>query len=511
MEPAGNPSLENQPAPSTERVVMDTEQDSALKEETTLGACLMRILNTSKDVHHGMGGRESSHVCPHAEDLTSMEGGLRHPSTSCAACNISLNMEDGVDYSQLSEEEKLLKWRAAGAALRKALNESSKEASVEPSTSGTRCKGMCVHHRGKKSSTRVSTDDPMNAMLDDYHSLTNNMFESMQASQEASMEKEHYKDMIKEQKRKKRKSSMGDPESDIVPPGLLSVREKIKEITSKIKDKDLPIPMTSGTKPTSAKERGRLSRNASKEIESSSDSGEDQDANRPRPTPKCRRTLSTGSSKLVPGDAGGTERRRSREHVPGHSPVSSQLQHPHPLCVDSMAQDTAAIEDEVMNLKLSEESRSDVESDILSKKLQMLSQRHSCDDSNNRRLCKPGQKLNRLSTVETDSMPNLADIESSPVSDEPDTVTESEAEVFHPAGRTCRNSLCRGGVLIGGRNEDFGVCLERQISGDVGSCFACGTALEVGDRQRSFERPQGTPTGRQQDKVSEGRTPLFGL
>ena len=454
----------------------EVDDDSALKEETTLGACLMRILNTSRDPHLGpVAGLSSG--CSHTEDFAAMEDGFRCHGSNCPACNVSSSLADGSDYAQLPEEEKLQKWRAAGAALRRALAESSQEANGSTSPAWSRCKSGCQHHKGRKA--RSSNEDPMNEMLDEYQ---NEAVDSTDTTSLSNQDKA-YKDLNKDHKHKKHKSVV-EQDGDSVSPGLQSVREKIREITSKIKDKDMPIPMASA-KPTSAKERGRLSRNASKEVESSSDSGEEPEAVRVRPTHKCRRTLSSGSAKLL-GKDDTLDRRRSRESLK-LSTLPSQ-----PGSELEASRSCTNLEQDVSHLKINDETLSDAESDLLNRKLQMLSQRQNSDEQ--RKVGKPGQKLSRLSTVETDSLPNLADIESSPVSDEPDTVTESEAEVFHPAGRTCRNSICRNGVLIGGKTEDFGVCQDAQLPPDLPACYSCGAGMENVDHRGSSERSQETPT-----------------
>ncbi len=409
------------------------DDERSIREETTLGACLKRILDKDR---YTSGEDEVSGARP--KDKAS------HPNNP-AACKrpSSESPEKGND------DHKLRKWREAGAALRKALAEASKNNDKD---------GEEPLFEAAKDIWKNSNGDPMNAMLEEYKSQQQvDVPNGSQTDNTTSQIKENvfshrdYRKILEEHFRKKKAD--GDYEDKRLTPGLLSVREKIKEITSRINESakhNKKGQHGPNKNPTPRRLSRAPSRNPSQEV-ISSESEPESEVSRHKFVPKCRRTSSTGSPK--PRKKCSKEGDGSRSG--GHSGHSGKDDGPRYSLLVASSDDEAtqaqvgAVTDQTLDLSLKPgfaaavpSDSSDTEADVIAKKLQDLVRKHQHEQLHQQHhhhvAVKPKtlvHGIKRLSAIEADSLPNLADIESSPVTDDPGTLNnESENEVFLPGG-----------------------------------------------------------------------------
>ncbi len=334
-----NTEKENDFIPGSHTIAHQDSADSSLQEENTLSACLMKILHDrdgsgdlidldTRDSFRAF-QTTSSPIASQENELSQVAGARPKHSPQ-----MSDNVPNYLPSPDFDEEDKMRKWREAGVALRKALSESRSS-----NTDGAA--------KTPVSMTSSLTDDPMNSMLDDFMKgpdssvlgpvsgdqgkTLNNTEDNKEtiavgSNTKVQLESKHnhtsHKSEVSSHAPKHKKSKRTDAKDsskigEDVSEGLANVREKIKQITSRISVNSNRSSPKSHTSKLSRSNRSQ--RHSSSKTGSSSESEEEIEAKRHKYVQKSQRTRSSSRSpqtSLTPSS--------SSKDVPKHSPKGSK-------------------------------------------------------------------------------------------------------------------------------------------------------------------------------------------
>ncbi len=255
----------------------ELDSECLIDEENALGAGLLNMLHCRHDGDMPVASTPDSSAMRNKTTVLNTSGIEDGEGQSDRSTGTRPKRRPVSDESQESDVEKMKKWKEAGVALRKALND-------QPGDSVARTPSSL------SSSFHGSSDDPMNLMLDDYLSASvasnaGNVGASRQPDQKCDTLRDCAKNDVEtaaadaalpkaasghrkhlKQQHKQRRNC------DDVSESLASVREKIREITSRIS-----MNQTSASRgQTSKSSRGaaRSQRRSSKTEESGSSSSD---------------------------------------------------------------------------------------------------------------------------------------------------------------------------------------------------------------------------------------------
>ena len=478
-------------------------EDDSLAEENTLSACLLRILQSgqSKENSDNLLGNaadkdkgidynfrnhaleQGSILSPTLEDLDNRKSHAKYCKRGLKSC---IQRRQGLDHHQGSgrglsqnttasqptegNQDKLKCWRAAGEALRKVLQETSVSGNEgEKPYPKTTEEGICLKVKQTVDNTGVPcegsllpstecpiprkspvSDDPMNAMLEEYHSKGD-----QRGLDNASANRSTHVLLPGKENIQNTQTTASNVGGTKMTPGLASVRERIQQITSKINLTKSPQSTAgqSGAKKGYSQKYNRttgpLQTRSSSIGHGSSSESEDGEVETKRHKmflPRCRRIRSSShspKSKNAPVSL--------NEEI-GSQQMSGQEVNPSADCCPKCGngEHVGLTEDVLDGLSgagagsgeggatrratlLEILSDLDSQEDMVLQKLQQLSQRHDhseSDDANvhvhRHKHRHPRNIYGNLVSGETDSMPNLADIESSLHSDDNETLGESD-------------------------------------------------------------------------------------
>ena len=513
----GNGFTSSFTSPSTLPPESPSPDDESLREENTLSACLLRILQSGhtsgEDLTDGLYSPDADQPefssdrtyrlarplsprnqvdcrrlnLPHCQRSAATAAPV--PKTPSPGEYPLLNTSLLITSDSMAENregkgegDKLKNWRAAGEALRKVLAETSvargggrqRDGEVKGKRECLKAgRGGCKRKDGGDASggeAASMSDDPMNLMLDEYKAqedsnaddpLNPKVTQSLLAGVES---------VIANSESSPAEALSQSP----LTPGLVSVRERIQQITARINhNKGAEGSADAGARKGHSHKYNRTTgllhtRSSSIGHGSSSESEDEVEAKRHKIfVPRCRRTSS--SSKSTKGGAGLDE-----QLAAGIEPQKDKTSSSEKICSRNHKSQKGVNGEKVpgqmsspTRLEAAEntfEQLSDIDSqeDFVTQKLQRLARQreaNNCisesDDTSLNQFHPYGHhSCGRLLSAETDSMPNLADIESSLHSDENETLGESDLSELRFSERRLRAGITGAGSGKEGNDQD---------------------------------------------------------